>query len=60
MIINESRKIDNMINDYQAKIEEFKKTKTTTRKVNYNDGFRDGAIEALEQVISDLKKLKEC
>ena len=59
MIINESRKIDEMIKKYSEKIKVSADEITTEDKRFYNNGLNAGKIEAYQEVIEDLKKLKE-
>lgn len=59
MIINESRKIDELINKYSEKIKVSANEITTEDKRFYNNGLNAGKVEAYQEVIEDLKKLKE-
>lgn len=59
MIINESRKIDELINKYSERIKVSANEITTEDKRFYNNGLNAGKIEAYQEVIEDLKKLKE-
>ncbi len=59
MIINESRKIDELINKYSEKIKVSADEITTEDARFYNNGLNAGKIEAYQEVIEDLKKLKE-
>ena len=59
MIINESRKIDEMIKKYSEKGRVSADEITTENKRFYNNGLNAGKIEAYQEVIEDLKKLKE-
>lgn len=59
MIINESRKIDEMINKYSEKVKASANEITTENKRFYNNGLNAGKVEAYQEVIEDLKKLKE-
>ena len=59
MIINESRKIDEMIKKYSEKIKVSADEITTKDERFYNNGLNAGKIEAYQEVIEDLKKLKE-
>lgn len=59
MIINESRKIDELINKYSEKVKVSANEITTEDKRFYNNGLNVGKIEAYQEVIEDLKKLKE-
>ncbi len=59
MLTSQSRKIDELIKEYEETIEKLKKLKVTERKIFYNNGVCSGGIEAYTKVISDLKKLKE-
>ena len=59
LLTSQSRKIDEMIQEYEQTIERLRNLKVTERERFYNNGRCDGAIEAYTKVISDLKKLKE-
>lgn len=59
MIINESRKIDELINKYSEKVKASADKITTEDKRFYNNGLNAGKVEAYQEVIEDLKKLKE-
>lgn len=59
MIINESRKVDELINKYSEKIKASAEEITTENKRFYNNGLNAGKIETYQEVIEDLKKLKE-
>ena len=62
MIINESRKIDELINKYSEKVKASADEITTENKRFYrfyNNGLNAGKVEAYQEVIEDLKKLKE-
>lgn len=59
MIINESRKIDELINKYSEKVKVSADEITTEDKRFYNNGLNAGKVEAYQEVIEDLKKLKE-
>ena len=59
MIINESRKIDELINKYSEKVKVSADEITTKDERFYNNGLNVGKIEAYQEVIEDLKKLKE-
>lgn len=59
MIINESRKIDELISKYSERIKVSANEITTEDKRFYNNGLNAGKIEAYQEVIEDLKKLKE-
>lgn len=59
MIINESRKIDELINKYSEKVKASADEITTEDKRFYNNGLNAGKVEAYQEVIEDLKKLKE-
>ena len=59
MIINESRKIDELISKYSEKVKVSVNEITTEDKRFYNNGLNAGKIEAYQEVIEDLKKLKE-
>lgn len=59
MIINESRKIDELINKYSERIKVSANEITTKDERFYNNGLNAGKIEAYQEVIEDLKKLKE-
>lgn len=59
MIINESRKIDELINKYSERIKVSANEITTEDKRFYNNGLNAGKVEAYQEVIEDLKKLKE-
>lgn len=59
MIINESRKIDELISKYSEKVKVSANEITTEDKRFYNNGLNAGKIEAYQEVIEDLKKLKE-
>lgn len=59
MIINESRKIDELINKYSEKVKASANEITTEDKRFYNNGLNAGKVEAYQEVIEDLKKLKE-
>ena len=59
MIINESRRIDELIKKYSERIKVSANEITTENKRFYNNGLNAGKIEAYQEVIEDLKKLKE-
>ena len=59
MIINESRKIDELISKYSERIKVSANEITAEDKRFYNNGLNVGKIEAYQEVIEDLKKLKE-
>ena len=59
MIINESRKIDEMIVKYTEEIKKSADNITTDAKRFYNNGLNAGKIVAYQEVIEDLKMLKE-
>ena len=59
MIINESRKIDELINKYSEKVKASADEITTEDKRFYNNVLNAGKVEAYQEVIEDLKKLKE-
>lgn len=59
MIINESRKIDELINKYSENIKVSANEITTEDKRFYNNGLNAGKVEVYQEVIEDLKKLKE-
>ena len=56
---SQSRKIDEMINEYENLIKECSSKMTTDSQRFYNNGLQAGRIEAYQKVISDLKSLKE-
>ena len=59
MIINESRKIDEMIAKYEERVKESANNITTDTERFYNNGLNAGKIEAYQEVIEDLKRFKE-
>lgn len=59
MMISESRRIDEMIKKYSEKVKESADNITTESERFYNNGLNAGKIEAYQEVIEDLKKLKE-
>ena len=58
-MISESRRIDEMIKKYSEKVKESADNITTKSERFYNNGLNAGKIEAYQEVIEDLKKLKE-
>lgn len=59
MIINESRRIDEMIAKYEERIKESANNITVDKERFYNNGLNAGKIEAYQEVIEDLKRFKE-
>lgn len=64
MLTSQSRMIDEMIDKYSKEIEKSADNITTDaerfyNKRFYNNGLNAGKIEAYQEVIEDLKKLKE-
>lgn len=59
MLTSQSRMIDEMINKYSEKVKVSANEITTENKRFYNNGLNAGKIEAYQEVIEDLKKLKE-
>lgn len=59
MLTSQSRMIDEMINKYSEKVKASANEITTENKRFYNNGLNAGKIEAYQEVIEDLKKLKE-
>lgn len=59
MLTSQSRMIDEMINKYSEKVKASADEITTENKRFYNNGLNAGKIEAYQEVIEDLKKLKE-
>ena len=59
MLTSQSRMIDEMIVRYEQKAKDSCEQITTENKRFYNNGLNAGKIEAYQEVIEDLKKLKE-
>lgn len=59
MLTSQSRMIDEMIKKYSEKIKVSADEITTKDERFYNNGLNAGKIEAYQEVIEDLKKLKE-
>lgn len=59
MLTSQSRMIDEMIDKYSKEIEKSADNITTDTERFYNNGLNAGKIEAYQEVIEDLKKLKE-
>lgn len=59
MLTSQSRMIDEMIAKYSKKVKASADEITTKEKRFYNNGLNFGKIEAYQEVIEDLKKLKE-
>ena len=58
-MISESRRVDELINKYSEKIKKSTDNITAPKERFYNNGLNVGKIEAYQEVIEDLKKLKE-
>ena len=59
MLTSQSRMIDEMIDKYSKEIEKSADNITTDAERFYNNGLNAGKIEAYQEFIEDLKKLKE-